>query len=271
MKLFERLRWLPTERPPPGHGGSFGEELGAGDVGRRHAGDEQREIQEVAAVHRQVPDLGLRDGAGDLAARRLEDDRLRVTVTLVSSRADFQRHRQLERRADGERQCAGDVGESLQPDRDVVAADFQVRQAEPSFLIGDRLARHVGVGVPRGHGRAGDGRPLWIGHPSTDAGGIDGLLGGDRRGEENECERQPTHLDSHLTTLLIIESEMTCRPDQPSPRLRRSAEALRAKAEGLRYTERIYRSRGGGASGTEGRAVTLIGAPASSGDVVRVT
>ena len=76
MKLFEKLRWLPTEMPDAGHRRRLGEELRAADVGRRHARHEQRQVEEVAAVQRQVLDFGLRDRAGDLAARRLEHDRL---------------------------------------------------------------------------------------------------------------------------------------------------------------------------------------------------
>ena len=77
MKLFERLRWLPTEMPWPGDGGRLGEQLRAADVGRRHAGNQQREVEEVAAVQRQALHFRLRHRAGDLAARGLEQRRLR--------------------------------------------------------------------------------------------------------------------------------------------------------------------------------------------------
>ena len=104
MKLFEKLRWLPTEMPDARDRRRLGEELRAADVGRRDAGNEQRQVEEVAAVQRQALDFGLRDRAGDLAARRLEHGRLAGDGDARVHAADRERDRQLERRADGERQ-----------------------------------------------------------------------------------------------------------------------------------------------------------------------
>jgi hypothetical protein len=44
-------------------------ELVAGGVGGRDAGDEQCEVEKIAAVEREVADFGLRHGARDLTAR----------------------------------------------------------------------------------------------------------------------------------------------------------------------------------------------------------
>ena len=73
MKLFERLRWLDTERPTPRNRGRFGKQLrSASDVGRRHAGNEQRDVEKVAAVERQALRFLLRDARRDLAAGGLD-------------------------------------------------------------------------------------------------------------------------------------------------------------------------------------------------------
>ena len=75
MKLLEKFRWLPTEIPWPGTAEVSAKSwLDAVLVGET-PGNEQREIQEVAAVERQIVDFGLRNGAGDLAARGFQHGR----------------------------------------------------------------------------------------------------------------------------------------------------------------------------------------------------
>ena len=54
----------------------FGKQLGTGDVGRRHPRHQQREIEEVPAVHRQAADFFLRHRRGNLAPRRFDNRRL---------------------------------------------------------------------------------------------------------------------------------------------------------------------------------------------------
>ena len=77
MKLFERLRWLPTDRLTPGTADVSGNSCVLRDVRRRDAGHEQRQLEEVAAVQRQVSHFASGHRAGDLAARRFEHGRLR--------------------------------------------------------------------------------------------------------------------------------------------------------------------------------------------------
>ncbi len=48
--------------------GRFGEQLVAGGVGGRDAGDQEREVQEIPSVEGQVSDFSLRYGACDLCA-----------------------------------------------------------------------------------------------------------------------------------------------------------------------------------------------------------
>ena len=85
------------------HGGRFGEKLRAADVGRRNAGHEQRDVQEVAAVHRQRLDLGLRDRARDLAAGSVEHRERRDDVDGGFDSPYREHHRQIECRAEGQR------------------------------------------------------------------------------------------------------------------------------------------------------------------------
>ena len=56
-----------------GDGGGFGEELGAGGVGGRDSGDEEGEVEEVAAEQGEVLDLFGGDGLGDFAAVQLDE------------------------------------------------------------------------------------------------------------------------------------------------------------------------------------------------------
>ena len=91
-----------------GHRRRLGEELRAADVRRRDAGHEQRDVEEVAAVERQARHLGLRDGAGNLAARAPRAAApCRLTVTLVATDSSASVIGQIERRADGQRQLTG--------------------------------------------------------------------------------------------------------------------------------------------------------------------
>ena len=121
-----------------GHGGGFGEELVAGGVGGRDAGNQQREIEEVAPVERQVGDLGLRHGARDLAARRFEHRRLAADGDVGRGRRDGERDRQFKSGAHRERQPARRRRKTPMPDADLVRPDLEVGKTETSFPIRDR-------------------------------------------------------------------------------------------------------------------------------------
>ena len=92
-----------------GNSGGLGKELVSGGVGGRYAGDEQGEVEEVAPVEGKVLDLGLRDGACDLAAVGLEERSFGVDVNDRLSGADFERDWEIKGRADGE----GDVASGM--------------------------------------------------------------------------------------------------------------------------------------------------------------
>ena len=143
-KLFERLRWLPTESVMPGtaevSGNSCVLAMLVGDDARR----EQREIEEVAAVHRQGRDFGFQNGRGDLAARGFDHRRFRGHGDVGLDAGEGQRERQLKRRACGDGEPPCHVREPGQRDGDLVDADAQIRKSEAALASGDRRRDDVG-------------------------------------------------------------------------------------------------------------------------------
>jgi len=81
-----------------------------------------------------------------------------------------------EGRADGERQGARGVRESLQPDPNLVTSDPEIRKPEAAFLIRDRLAGHVRLGFPRTDLGAWHDGAQRIDDTAAHAGRIDGFL-----------------------------------------------------------------------------------------------
>ena len=173
------------------NGGRFREKLRAADVGRRDAGHEQRHVQEVAAVHRQRLDLGMRDRARDLAAGSVEHRERRDDVDGSFDGPDLEHHRQVERRAQGEGEPSRRVGEARVVHGDFVRADPQVREAESAFAVGGRRCRDVRVDLARGDLRARDDGAGRIGHTTAHAGEVDGFLS-----EHARCGRQPHRYDT---------------------------------------------------------------------------
>ena len=100
-KLFDRLRWLPTEMLMPGTADVSGNSCVLAMLVGDTPGTEQREFEEVPAVHGQrltsasdtVAAIWLRAASSTAASA--------VTVTLDSRPPSGQRDRQLERRAGG--------------------------------------------------------------------------------------------------------------------------------------------------------------------------
>ena len=123
-------------------------------------GIEQREIEEVAAVHRQVLHFGLRNRARDLAARRLEHGRFAVTVTLVSSARDASAIGRSNAEPTVSVSVRVSVRKSLHADDHFVRPDFEIGKPEPPFRIRHGFRRDVGLGLPGADLRAGhDARP----------------------------------------------------------------------------------------------------------------
>ena len=151
MKLLEKLRWLPTESPAPGtadvSANSCVLPMLVGDT----PGTSSARSRKLRPFSGRLCDFGLRDRAGDLAARRLEHRRL-------AGDGDARRRRrrrasddrQIERRADGQRQRARRVRESLQVDRDLVRSDLQVRETGSGRPDRSTVSRgDVRLGLPR--------------------------------------------------------------------------------------------------------------------------
>ena len=178
MKLFERLRWLPTEMPWPGTADVSANSCVLRGVGRRHAGNEQRQIEEVAAVHRQTLHFPLRDRAGDLAARRFQHGACPVTVTLASTPATASVIGSSNADPTVSVSAARDVGKTGRRHGQAIRTQLEIGKPEAPFAIGRRFGRQIGVGLARGHRRPGHDAALLVGHPAADAGLVDGLLGG---------------------------------------------------------------------------------------------
>ena len=147
MKLLEKLRWLPTEMPWPGTAEVSAKSWLLRGVGGRDAGNQQREIEKIAAVQRQVADLGLRHGAGDLAARRLEHRRLAgdrdvgrrsIPTASETGRSNAEPTVSVRVRVTSANPCWLHL--------DLVRPDLEVRKAETALLVGQRGAdRFVSV------------------------------------------------------------------------------------------------------------------------------
>ena len=201
MKLLERLRWLETDSADARHRRRLGEELRARDVGRRDAWHEQRYFEKVAAVERQVLELGLRHGARDLAARAFEQGLVREDVDggVRGEPSELQHHGHVERRPDGQRQPARGGAEPRAADREVVNPDAQVWEPEPALVVRDGSARDVRFGVRYGDRRARQDGARSIENAAADAGVVDGLLRARRRrrAEQHQPHRKKPE-DSHV-------------------------------------------------------------------------
>ena len=174
MKLFDRFRWLAMEMPWPGTADVSAKELGAADVRRRHAGNEQREIEEVAAVHRQALDFGLRYRSRDLASRRFEDGGFAGDGDARSRVPRPPGPPGCRRRS---RRVALSVRVlSANPshvDLHFVGPDLEVRETESSFRVRHGLRRDIRFRLTCADLRSGHDGALRIGDASAHAGEID--------------------------------------------------------------------------------------------------
>ena len=72
MKLLEKLRWLPTERLTPGTADVSGKSCVLATLVGETPGTSSARSRKLRPFSGRLADLGPRDRAGDLAARRLE-------------------------------------------------------------------------------------------------------------------------------------------------------------------------------------------------------
>ncbi len=161
----------------------------------------------------------MRDRAGDLAARRLEDLGLAADGHARIEAAHAERERKIVSATDGGRHAPGRVSESLEPRCDFVRTDSQVRKPEPPVLTGGRFRRDVRLGLTRGDLRAGHHAALRIADPPADARRVDRFLSAcaaRRRGRahnENRDRRDeyPTHDPSRAFPLMNSSSWRAAR------------------------------------------------------------
>ena len=176
----------------PGDRRRLGKQLRAGDIGRRDAGHEQREIQEVASVHRQVLHFGGRDGPCDLAPCRFEHAGVAGDGDARVQTRNRERQREIEGRPEGERQCARDILEPVEMNGDLIRSNSQIRKSEAASLIGDRTGLHVRGNLARGDLRASYDAALRIRDATADARVIDCFL---RAGATRQRRRAARHDD----------------------------------------------------------------------------
>ena len=164
-----------------GHGGRFREQLRAGDVGRRHAGREQRQVEEVAAVHRQRRDFRFEDGRGDLAARRFDHRRFRGDGDVGFDAGQRERDRHFECRARRHGDLARRILEARQRDGRLrsrrSSGTGNRNRPWASVTVG---GSDVGGRVVASTDGAGNGRAAVVDDAAADAADINGLLRGHR-------------------------------------------------------------------------------------------
>ncbi len=163
MKLFEKLRWLPIDRPCPGTADVSAKScvlpMFVGDT----PGTSRARSRKLRPFIGRLADLGLRHRARNLAARRLEDGRLADDVDGGRDTGQRKRDRQLERRPHRHVHGARRLGKARHADRDVVVAHPQIGKSKSSVAIGHGFAGQIGFGLTRDHARAGHDRALRIG------------------------------------------------------------------------------------------------------------
>ena len=172
------------------NGRGLGEELGARGVGRRHAGHEEREVQEVAAVHGQADHFGRRDRPRDLAARGFDGGGVAGDGDSLFQAADLEGDRNLEGGADVQREGAGKRLEALRPHVDVVRTDLEEGETEAPILFRDGAGLDVRARVARRDLGARDRRALGIRDPAGQARVVDRFLRAGAEGEDGDAERQ---------------------------------------------------------------------------------
>ena len=112
---------------------------------------------------------------------------------------------QLESRADSERQLPRRIRKSLSADGNFVSSDSEIRKAEASVLVGGRVTRNIGFGVPGGDLRIANHCTRGIDDTATDAGVVNRLLCSGRRGAHTNAgcknhDSPPFHKSSAKNT-----------------------------------------------------------------------
>ena len=235
-----------------GDGGGLGEELVGGGVGGGDARNEEREVEEVAAVVGEVRDFGLRDGGGDLAAVGFKDGRWASTLTVCAAPGLSVMGRSKAApmvQVDG----ASDVREAGVVDRDFVFSDLEVGKAEATGGVGEGVRGDAGgEGSDRDGGVADEGAG-GVGDAAGEGSGVDVFLGVERRRqktrrEEHGREKGEAKCDATKHDVFLGRAPaVAVRRGGASPAIVRK-KGCRAGAEGLRQREGLPGGRACGGS-----------------------
>ena len=208
MKLFEKLRWLPTEMPTPATADVSAKSWVLPTFGGDTPGTSSARSRKLRPFSGRcstsrceiVPAIWLRAASRTITGA--------LTVTFVFNPREPERDRHLERRADGERHLPRRIDEAREADDDFVRPDLQVGKAEASLNVRGRFAGEVGVDLPRGDLRAGYHGARRVGHAAADARVVDGFLRSrlersrDRpRREQRDADRLDDIPESHCLLL----------------------------------------------------------------------
>jgi hypothetical protein len=114
-----------------GDRGGLGEQLVAADVGWRNAWNEEREVEEVAPVHRHTLNLGQHYRSDGLAPRCFEQGWVARYDDCGVDPRQFEREGDVERGSDRQRQRRGALGESVEVGFQLVPSDSEVWNRYP--------------------------------------------------------------------------------------------------------------------------------------------
>ena len=153
------------------------------------AGHEQRELQELPPVERQVFNLVLVDDFANRRADRVEQRHRLADHDVGGHGARFERQVQAEALVHLEPHVHFRVREALEPDGQAVLARLQPGDLERAILAARGGPGDATIDVAHGHARARNGELLLVEHQTGHAGRRVLCGGCHRQGREEECDR----------------------------------------------------------------------------------
>jgi hypothetical protein len=169
----------------------LGKAVRGSEVGARHVGREQREIEIVAPIERQAVDFVRRDCRCQLGTSRF-DERCAADDGVDEGHAGRLEHdRHLDLIADREAQVDVRRGETTQLRGQVVVADWKVEDPEAARRVGDRLRYLVRRMIANLDGGARHDETARIMHDAGHRSGRRGLRARGCRRTTHTHDRQP--------------------------------------------------------------------------------
>jgi hypothetical protein len=156
--------------------------LRATDVGWRDARNQERQVQKVATVERQISHFGLGDGRRNLAAHGLDQWRRSEDGHVGVEGGHLEVDRDVKGRSDRQGHGAFRVGEPILVHHHFIGSNLQIREPKSAVCVGGHFPGHVCLGVASRDACARDYRPLRVDDPPAEAGKIHGFL-----------RKRPTH------------------------------------------------------------------------------